>query len=148
VVFWFVALLAFLIFFQTIVRDNATVFIVIISYRLFEIFESWVSQYLLGGTSTPWHPANPHRTLVILFEDYFAVTVSYAIFGLMFVAGVDSFGSAIFYSIRNAVTIGAEVSTPAGYAIFASQLLFSLLFLVAAVNRIISSLKPPRLSKY
>ena len=54
--------------------------------------------------------------------------------------GITCLQQAFYYSIRNAITIGSDFNptTPVGLAIYASQIMFVLLFLTAVVNRIIS----------
>jgi hypothetical protein len=113
---------------------------VVVIYRLFEISQSWVSQYVIGGTSTPWQPRNVHRSLVLVFMDYFDVIASYAVLAWVngHFADITGWSQAFNYSVRNAVTIGA--SEPFGfwgYFIFVTQLAFALLFLTSVVNRII-----------
>ena len=116
------------------------------SYRLFEIFQSWVSQYILGGVSEPWKTHNIYRNLVLVFVDYGEVIFSYALLAFILQSnflGITSWQQSFRYSLGNAVTVGSKLvpTTGIGYALFATQLVFTLLFLVAAVNRIIAAMK-------
>ncbi|MFC2063182.1 hypothetical protein ACFLS8_04500 [Chloroflexota bacterium] len=117
-----------------------------VSYRIFDIWQSWVSQFVLGSISGHWNPRNLHRSLLLVFEGYGEIIIGYALLIFVFQAqfagfeGMLSLREAFGYSICNAVTIGSSQIHPItnwGYAIFASQLMFVLLFLTSVVARII-----------
>lgn len=123
------------------------IILIFLSYRLFEIFQSWVSQYILGGVSEPWKTRNIYRNLVLVFLDYGEVIFSYALLAFILknnFSGITCWQQSFLYSLGHAVTIGSNNIVPTtsiGYALFATQLMFTLLFLVAAVNRIIAVMK-------
>jgi hypothetical protein len=116
---------------------------VLIAYRLFDIFQSWISQFVLGGVPTKWRPVNIYRSLVLVFIGYFEIIISYAL--LIFTLknnfpDISSLQQALYFSIRSAATMGYDI-TPVGcigYTIFITQIMFVLLFLTAVVNTIIS----------
>jgi hypothetical protein len=114
--------------------------IIVVSYQMFDIFQTWVNQFILGE----WNPISLSRTLVLVFIGYAQITLCYSFIAFFF---RDQFShnmvnwiQAFRYSIGNAVTIGSNYSPThfGGYMIFASQLGFTLLFITAVVSRIIS----------
>ncbi len=113
-------------------------------YRLFEIFQSWVSQFVLGGVpKRGWRPISKYRSLILVFLSYIEITVIYAIFALIFknnFKDIKDWQDALYYSVRNAVTIGTSFDPNGliGYTLFYSQIVFVLLFLTAVVQSIIS----------
>jgi hypothetical protein len=119
------------------------ILLVLISYRLFDIFQSWISQFVLGGVPAKWKPINIYRSLVLVFIGYFEVIISYAL--LIFTLknnfqGISSLGQALYCSVRCTATIGYDI-TPigcTGYAVLITQIMFVILFITAAVNTIIS----------
>ena len=115
----------------------------LISYRLFDIFQAWVSQFVLGGVPPGWKPINIYRSLVLVFIGYIEIIISYALFAFVSNAhfdGITNWQQALYYSLRNAATIGTDWHpiTFLGYTIFGTQIMFVLLFLTAVVNTIIS----------
>lgn len=125
--------------------------LIFIFYRLFEIFQSWFSQFILGGVPNKWSPTNLNRSLVLVFLNYIEIVISYAIIALFskynFVndefQNIISWQQSLEHSIRNAVAMGSEYH-PAnfiGWAIFITQICFAILFLTAIVNKIVSSNK-------
>ena len=115
---------------------------VLISYRLFDIFQSSISQFVLGGVPTKWEPVNIYRSLVLVSVGYFEIIISYALLALTLkdnFQGITYWQQALYYSIRNAATIGSDI-TPIGclgYTIFGTQIIFALLFLTAVINTIV-----------
>jgi len=115
-----------------------------LSYRIFEIFQSWVSQFITYEKE--WTPINVYRTLVLVFVGYIEITFSFALIAFILkdnFQGINCWIQALHYSLGNAVTIGSSITTPTtgiGYTLFATQLMFTLLFLVSAVNRIYASI--------
>lgn len=116
---------------------------IFIFYRLFDILQSWVSQFVLGGVPKKWNPINNYRSLVLVFMGYLEITISYAFIALFFkesFRNMKVWQQAIYYSFRNAVTIGSDYH-PAnvwGLVIFITQIGFAILFLTAVVSRIMS----------
>lgn len=115
------------------------------SYRLFETFQSWFSQYILGGVPGPWKSRHPYRSLVLVFIGYAEVVFIYALFAFILQNDfycIDSWRQSFRYSLGNAVTIGSGIvpETCVGYALFSTQIMFTLLFLVGAVNTIYNAI--------
>lgn len=115
-----------------------------ILYRLFDIFQAWVSQFVLGGVpKQSWKPINIYRSLVLVFIGYGEITISYAFIAFFRkeqFQGITCWQQALYYSVRNAVTIGTDYNPISiwGYLIFWTQVGFALLFLTAVVNSIIT----------
>ena len=141
---WFTIL--FVIFMLSIFSDCVItlppLYLAIISYRLFDIFQFWVNEYILGKIhSQP--PVNMSRTLILNFINYGEITLSFSLIAFIqshLFDGIDCMTQAFYYSIRNAITIGSSDVTPIGFwghTIFAFQLLFVLLFLTVVVSNII-----------
>jgi hypothetical protein len=147
VMFW-VGLLIWLFLCQAHVGCGSAVLwlvaVVLVSYRLFEIFQSWVSQFILGGVPRPgWQPISKFRSLILVFIGYCEVVVAYAIFALIFnehFTGINRWQDALYYSVRNAATIGSKFHPEdcVGYTLFITQIMFALLFLTAVVQSIVS----------
>ena len=116
----------------------------LITYRLFEIFQSWVSQFIIGGVpKRGWRPISKYRSLILVFLSYIEITTIYAIFALLFrnnFKDMKDYKDAFYYSVRNAVTIGTnfDPSGLIGQVLFYSQIIFVLLFLTAVIQSIIS----------
>lgn len=126
--------------------SHKNIVIVPLSYRLFEIFQSWVSQYVLGGVPIQWESRNIFRSLVLVFIDYGQVIFSNSL--LVFILkdnfqGIICWLQSLHYSLGNFVIIGSGIipTTGIGYALFVPQVLLTILFLTAAVNRIIAAMK-------
>ncbi len=119
------------------------------SYRLFETFQSWFSQYILGGVPKQWETRHPYRSLVLVFVGYAEVIFIYALLAFILqnnFYGIVSWQQAFRYSLGNAITIGSSGIVPTlgvGYALFATQIMFTLLFLTSAVNRIYTAIRKP-----
>lgn len=147
---WLIAEVSFFILLAIFdaTRHNALFWIplIFIFYRLFDIFQSLVSQYILGGVTGKWNPINIYRSLVLVFIGYLEVTISNAFVALFFKTqfnGIDEWTQAWYYSLRNAATIGSDYSpkTVLGLIIFSAQVIITLLFVTAVVNRIISHIR-------
>jgi len=115
----------------------------VICYRLFDLFQSWVSQFVLGQESDP---VNPLRTLILVLIGYAEIAISYAIitfvfsntFSTEFTLPFHDIGDAFYYSLSTAIAIGSEwrPESVGSYFIFGTQIIFTLLFLTAVVNRV------------
>jgi hypothetical protein len=124
----FFVLLVICPWFSGLASQHAYVFIVIASYRLFEIFQSWISQFVLGGVPTAWRPVNVNRSLLLAFEGYFEITVGFALFAFLLPShfcGISDWFDALEYSVRNAVANGSGARDPLGLLLFALQMRFS-----------------------
>lgn len=149
VVFW--VALVFIFTFITVKNDLVPIrncfFLALLSYRLFEIFQSWISQYVLGGVRELWIPRNIHRSLILVFVDYMIVVFSYAL--LVFIlrdnfGGVDRWEQSLLYSFGNAfgnIPIAMASMTFVGYVLLVTQIMFTILFLTAVINRIFAVMK-------
>jgi len=141
---WVIFLSLILFVFNDYTYTHKCIFLGLIAYRLFEILQSWISQFVLGGVPEPWNPRNIYRSLVLVFIGYLEIIISYALLALILknhFEGISSWQEALYYSIRNATTIGSSDVTPIsciGYTVFGTQIMFVLLFLTAVVNSIIS----------
>ena len=88
------------------------VIIVLVSYRLFDIWQSWISQFVLGGISGQWNPRNIHRSLVLVFEGYIEIIFSFALLAFIFRDNFQSINcwlQSLRYSLGNSVTIGSGI---------------------------------------
>ena len=117
------------------------IFTSLLMYRLFDIFQAWVNQFVL---MEEWKPVSPYRSLVLLFIGYIEIIISYAIIAFIFQtnfyiqSGTASICDGLYYSIRTA-TFGSvwKPVTAGSYAIFYTQLIFAVLFITAAIQRIL-----------
>lgn len=112
-----------------------------LSYRLFDIFQAWVNQFVLMEMQE-WKPIDPRRTLVLVFIGYVEIMISYAILAFVF---QDTFSKpfctvcqSLYYSVTTATTIGSkwEPISAGGYAIFYTQVMFAVLFVTAVIGQI------------
>ena len=137
---WFIILVLFSIFSDCAITLPC-LFLAIISYRLFDIFQFWVNEYILGKIhSQP--PVNMSRTLILNLINYAEITLSFSLIAFIqshLFDGIDCMTQAFYYSARNAITIGSAEITPVGfgYWIFGFQIMFVLLFLTVVVSNII-----------
>ena len=110
---WVIVLIALTLFtlLMNIPATNpmATCIIIgIISYRLFDIWQSWVSQFVLGGISGQWKPRNIHRSLVLVFEGYLEIIFSFALLAFILkdnFRSINCWLQSLRYSFGNAVTL-------------------------------------------
>ena len=120
---------------------------ILVSYRLFDIFQAWVNQFVL---MPDWQPVDPYRALVLVFIGYIEVIFSYALIALVFphsFSGIFETGwQALYHSVTTAITIGSnsQPTIPSGYAIFCTQIMFSLLFVTAVIQRILGDIAARR----
>ena len=116
----------------------------LICYRLFDIFQSWVSQFVL---MPKWEPVSPYRSLVLVFIGYIEIIISYALLAFVFDSAFsvpfDTVWKAFYYSVTTATTIGSKWGpiSAGGYAIFYTQLMFVVLFVTAVIQRILTRLE-------
>jgi len=84
--FFWVALFQYPIHNSLLLWIMVLVLIIIpIMYRLFDIFQDWVSQFVLGGVPEKvWQPIDIYRSLVLVFIGYFEVIFDYATFAIFF----------------------------------------------------------------
>ncbi len=115
----------------------------LVSIRLAEIFQSWFSQFVLGGVPYKWKPVDTDRSLVLVFMGYMEIIIAYALLAYIYSRSFNSISclkDALRYSIGNAIAIGSdfEPTNLCGYLILSTQLMFTLVFLTAVVQHIIS----------
>lgn len=117
------------------------IFVGFLFYRLLDIFQAWVYQFVL---LEKWQPISPYRSLVLLFIGYVEIIISYAIIAFIFQttffiqSGTATVCDSLYYSVRTA-TFGSiwEPMNAGSYAIFYTQLIFAVLFITAAIQRIL-----------
>lgn len=115
---------------------------ILILYRLFDIFQAWVNDFVLMPN---WQPVDPRRTLVLVFIGFLEVIISYALFAFIYqtsfyIRQSASLGQSLYYSVRTATTISADwkPKSLAGYFIFYTELVFAILFVTAVIGQIFS----------
>ncbi|HEY40891.1 MAG TPA: hypothetical protein G4O18_03425 [Dehalococcoidia bacterium] len=147
---WFafeiVIFIAMLFFFRCDCKWFFIVPLIFIIYRLLEILQAWVSQFILGGVPVRgWKPLDVYRSLVLVCVGYVEIIFSYA-FIVLFCwesfDGIEYGVKALHYSVSNAVTIGSDVVPRSwlGYTIFGTQVIFILLFITAVIGFIIGGI--------
>jgi len=139
---WFIILSSlFWFFFDDCAIVYPCPFLAIIIYRLFDIFQFWTNEYIIGRIHST-SLVNISRTLILNIINYAEIIISFSLIAFIqrhLFKGVDCMTQAFYYSIRNAITIGSDV-TPIGfwgYTIFALQVLFILLFLTVVISNIV-----------
>ena len=110
---------------------SACVGIGLASYRLYEIFQSWMSQFVLFR----WHPHDLYRSLVLVFLGYLEVAASFALLR-HFIWGKD-WAKSFLNSLVFPATIVPPTDGSIGGLMLAAQAVFVLLLLTAAISRII-----------
>lgn len=146
----FIGFISAFILFILVARENIKlvdtsliVVLVIVSYRLLEIFQTWFNNFLIISK-----PAlrDVRRTLVLTLITYFELIFWYSI--LVFVNKdkfvqdtkfIHSWQQALYYGMGTA-TIGSDIQpiSSLGFVILSSQLIFFILFLSVVISRIIS----------
>jgi len=107
-------------------------------YRLFDIFQAWVSQFILMEDPN-W--IDIFRTRILVFSGYTETIVIYAILAYIFSANFsqpfNDISQSLYYSVTTATTIGSdwEPKTTGGYAMFYTQLMFSVFFVNAVLQQ-------------
>jgi len=142
---WILILILFIIMVNVLsIRFPCSCIIVaFVSYRLFDTWQSWVSQFVL---SAQWSPRSVYRSLVLVFLGYIEVTFLFSLLAFIFkddFMGIYCWSQSLLYGFGNAATIGSGIApvTGVGYTLFAVQIMFTLLFLTAIINRIVSAMK-------
>jgi hypothetical protein len=106
--------------------------LLIFSYRLFDIFQSWVGQFILGGK---WKPISINRSLVLAFEGFVEIVLLGTLLGIS--GGYyPRVGDGIETSLMT-MLINPE---PGLNIIQYVQLLFAVLFIGVVVQHIIGRL--------
>jgi hypothetical protein len=103
------------------------------SYRLFEIFQSWVSQFIL---TYKWDPINTNRSLVLAFEGYLEITLIGAVIRFTTSSEIPESFSASFSDSVMAMIANpkAETLNAIGYI----QIIFSILFVAVVVQQVLA----------
>ncbi len=104
-----------------------------LSYRLFDIFQSWVSQFIL---TEKWQPVNVNRSLVLVFVGYVEITAIGAVVRLT-THQFTSFGGALNQSV---MTMVVNPQPEAGWPILFTQIMFAVLFATAVVQYVVGRL--------
>lgn len=116
----------------------------LIVFRMADLFQSWFSQFILGGVPNKWQPIDPARSLVLVLMGYFEIVIAYSILAYNYknsFCGINSLKDAFIYSIGNAITIGSTNITlegTASYIILFTQLILILIFITAVVQQIVN----------
>jgi hypothetical protein len=112
----------------------ATVGIVFLCFRLFEIFQSWVSQFIL---KYEWDPINANRSLLLSIVSYLEIVAIGAIIRFMVSSTVDSI--ALFTALRYSIL--ATIANPSEKDMFGpilyTQIMFALLFLTTVIQQVV-----------
>lgn len=143
VLFWFLLSIGFLVWLSNTTPNCifSIVFVVFASYRLLDIFQTWVGNFLLKDPDL----RNSYRTLILTFVGYGEVVFWYSILAFIFKNNFIDIGDwqqSLYYAMGT-VTIGTDIksNTPFGFVMFSTQLMFTILFLSVVVNKIISLTK-------
>ncbi len=112
-------------------------FVGVFSYRLFEIFQSWVSQFMLRGR---WNAINVNRSIVLAFTGYIEITIIGAIvkftYGQYKHTDVKNFLDALYDSVKAMIANPEEVASPIQYV----QIMFAILFAAVVVQHVVGRL--------
>ncbi len=119
---------------STLSHVFALFFVVLFSYRLFDIFQSWVSQYVLKSR---WEAINVNRSLVLAFVGYIEITIIGAI--IRFAYQQSSYFSDAFYNSVMTVIANPQ-REDMGLAIMYTQIGFAILFLTAVAQNVVGRL--------
>lgn len=142
-IFWVVVLILLLASHGWYFKSSLYLCLVIsiVIYRLYDIFQSWVYQFIL---MEDWRPVNIYRSLVLVIIGYFEIIISYSVLYFILQDNISkSFYSvcqSLYYSVTTSTMIGSndwQPVKPWGYVIFFSQIIFALLFLTVVVQHII-----------
>jgi hypothetical protein len=101
-------------------------FLGIFSYRLFDIFQSWVSQFVLRYR---WNAINANRSLVLAFVGYLEVTIIGTIIRMIFEKKSSLYNSVVSLIANPQISD----SSPIQYV----EIMFSILFLTVVAQQII-----------
>ena len=112
----------------------------LLSYRLLDIFQSWVSQFIV---SKDWQPINPYRSLILVIISFTEIILIYGTLSFIFQRAFSepflTISESLYYSVTTATAIGSSWHpiSVAGYALFYTQIMFSILFLTFVIQRIL-----------
>ena len=109
------------------------VFIFLFSYRLFEIFQSWVSQFVLRYR---WIAINANRSLVLAFVGYLEIAVIGTILRMIYEEASPLYNSVVSLIANPQL----DYSSPIQYV----QIMFSILFLAVVAQQIIARISNKR----
>ena len=113
---------------------SALFFVGLFSYRLFDLFQSWVSQYVLKSN---WDAIDVNRSLVLAFIGYIEITIIGAIIRFTYQQS-NYFGDAFYNSVMTAIANPQREDV--GLAIMYTQIAFSILFLTAVAQHVVGRL--------
>ncbi len=108
------------------------------SYRLWDIFQTWVGNFVLH---TP-NMKNQYRTLVVTLLGYGEIILWYTIIVFTLKESfpeLNCFQNAFYYSLTIA-TVGNDTKPigAIGFTVLSTQLMFAILFLTVVINRILN----------
>ncbi len=142
VIAWLIAVVGLSICRYNVAPDNNshTVLLFVISYRLLDIFQTWIGNFFIGDPVIRY----PHRTLMLTFIGYGEIILWYSILVYILHAsfGISSFQESLYYASGTA-SIGTDIrpKTFVGIIVFSTQVMFAISFLAVVVNRIIALTK-------
>ena len=106
----------------------------VFSYRLLDIFQSWVSQFILRSK---WKAINVNRSLVLAFEGYIEITIIGAI--IKYTYGQyrgNNFLDALYDSVNTMIANPGNRASPIQYV----QIMFAVLFVAVVVQHVVGRL--------
>jgi len=114
---------SFIVSLLTLSCEWNTVFLILASYGLFEIFQKWVGDFI---TEDP-HPQDPKRTLVATFIAYAEIVLLY--FVLVFILKsnfeIRKWQQALYYAMTLGAGTDFKPDNFLGFVIFGTQLAYS-----------------------
>lgn len=109
------------------------VLIILLCYRLFDIFQSWVNQFMLAAN---FDAKNVNRSLVLAFLNYVEITLIGAIIRYRFQQPI-SFDKSLYGSVTAMIANPVQGSSVIQYA----QLMFAVLFATIVVQHLVNRLR-------
>lgn len=119
---------------STLSHVFALAFVGLFSYRLFDIFQSWASQYVLKSR---WEAIDMNRSLVLAFVGYIEITIIGAI--IRFTYQQSNYFSDAFYNSVMTMILNPQ-NEDVGLPIMYVQIMFAILFLVTVTQHVVGKL--------
>jgi hypothetical protein len=107
---------------------------VLFGYRLLDIFQSWINQFLL---SSKWNAINVNRSLVIAFVYYLEIIIMVAIIRITFDSNpLKTFSDSLSSSVNPMIANPGQTPSPIQYV----QIMFAVLFAAVVVQHVVGRL--------
>jgi hypothetical protein len=107
----------------------------LLSYRLLDIFQSWVKQFVL---TYKWDPINANRSLILAFEGYLEIILIGAIIRFMCMPQLPIYSLDEIFR-KSIMTMIANPEADKGcYAIIYTQVMFTILFLTVVTQQVLA----------